>query len=145
MIRLTCSNSSFKHRNSAKFNSASKAHVFNAGAPVWGLDWCPIHVDDRSAREYTQYLAVAPFPSHSHSPDIGRRVCRPSYACIQIWSLESTQEFPSGGKAPSQTPDRGLMKCKMVLCLDSGPAYDLKWCPLPSHDSVRPCSGCSAR
>ena len=24
----------------------------------------------------------------------------------------------------------------MVLCLDSGPAYDLRWCPLPSHDLV---------
>ena len=24
----------------------------------------------------------------------------------------------------------------MVLCLDSSPAYDLGWCPLPSHDLV---------
>ena len=24
----------------------------------------------------------------------------------------------------------------MVVCLDGGPAYELKWCPLPSHDSV---------
>ncbi|KJA17904.1 hypothetical protein HYPSUDRAFT_145776 [Hypholoma sublateritium FD-334 SS-4] len=118
----------------ANFSSASKAHVFNAGAPVWGLDWCPIHVDDRAAREYTQYLAVAPFPSQSHSPDIGRKVCRPSYACIQLWTLESTQKSASTRKSPGKTPDRGHMKCKMVVCLDSGPAYDLKWCPLPSHD-----------
>jgi hypothetical protein len=27
--------------------SESKSHVFNAGAPVWSLDWCPIHPDDR--------------------------------------------------------------------------------------------------
>lgn len=28
------------------------------------------------------------------------------------------------------------MKCEMVLCVDAGPAHDLKWCPLPSHDDV---------
>jgi len=28
------------------------------------------------------------------------------------------------------------MKCEMVLCLDTGPAHDIKWCPLPSHDLV---------
>jgi transcription factor C subunit 6 len=28
------------------------------------------------ARSYKQYLAVAPFPSRSHSPDIGRKVKR---------------------------------------------------------------------
>lgn len=34
--------------------------------------------------------------------------------------------------------DNGEMKCEMVLCLDGGPAYELKWCPLPSHDLVSP-------
>jgi transcription factor C subunit 6 len=29
------------------------------------------------------------------------------------------------------------MRCEMVLCIDSGPPLELKWCPLPSHDSVR--------
>lgn len=32
--------------------------------------------------------------------------------------------------------DYGKMKCAMVLCTDGGPAYELKWCPLPSHDQV---------
>jgi hypothetical protein len=31
----------------AKYTSESKAHIFNAGAPVWGIDWCPIHTNDR--------------------------------------------------------------------------------------------------
>ena len=31
----------------AKYTSESQAHVFNAGAPVWGMDWCPIHTTDR--------------------------------------------------------------------------------------------------
>lgn len=34
----------------AEYLPESKAYVFNAGAPVWALDWCPIHVDDRSSR-----------------------------------------------------------------------------------------------
>ncbi|KAJ3501273.1 hypothetical protein NMY22_g18982 [Coprinellus aureogranulatus] len=117
----------------------SKAYVFNAGAPVWAIDWCPIHVDDRastpfpaaalvishsSGREFKQYLAVAPFPNSSHSPEIGVKVQRPSSACIQIWSLS----------AKAEDRDVGQMKCEMVLCLDNGPAFDLKWCPLPSHN-----------
>jgi hypothetical protein len=85
------------------------------------------------ARSYKQYLAVAPFPSHSHSPDIGRKVKRPSQSCIQIWSLSPARNV---SKNKSKNPDSGQMKCEMVLCLDSGPAYDLRWCPLPSHDLV---------
>ena len=85
------------------------------------------------ARSYKQYLAVAPFPSRSHSPDIGRKVKRPSHSCIQIWSLSPAQNV---SKSNSKVPDFGQMKCEMVLCLDSGPAYDLRWCPLPSHDLV---------
>jgi hypothetical protein len=30
-----------------EFIPESKAHIFSAGAPVWGLDWCPIHPVDR--------------------------------------------------------------------------------------------------
>ena len=30
----------------------SHSHVFNAGGPVWGLDWCPIHPDDREGRYF---------------------------------------------------------------------------------------------
>ena len=80
-----------------------------------------------SARSYKQYLAVAPFPSKSHSPDFGVKTPRPSPACIQIWSLA-----PASGRAD----DAGKMKCEMVLCVNSGPAHELKWCPLPTHDSV---------
>ncbi|EAU88980.2 hypothetical protein CC1G_10676 [Coprinopsis cinerea okayama7 len=112
----------------------SNAHVFNAGASVWAIDWCPIHVDDRSARSYKQYLAVAPFPNSSHSPEIGVKSKRPSTACIQIWSLSPTKPIP---KSPSSSHrDPGQMKCEMILCIDNGPALDLKWCPLPSHDPI---------
>lgn len=34
----------------AQFLPESRAHVFNAGASVWGLDWCPTHPDDRPSK-----------------------------------------------------------------------------------------------
>ncbi|TRM55617.1 WD40-repeat-containing domain protein [Schizophyllum amplum] len=110
----------------SQFIPNSTSHVFNAGAPVWGIDWCPIHAGERPTRSYTQYLAVAPFPSKSHSPDFGVKTPRPSPACIQIWSLAPSEDCPTNA---------GKMKCEMVLCIKSGPAHELKWCPLPSHDS----------
>jgi len=63
---------------------------------------------------------------------------RPSLSCIQIWTLSSDQEsVPSKKSKPTpKAADTGQMKCEMVLCLDTGPAYELKWCPLPSHDVV---------
>ncbi|KAF8516951.1 hypothetical protein BU17DRAFT_92339 [Hysterangium stoloniferum] len=111
-----------------EFFPASRSHVIFAGAPVWAMDWCPIAEEDLSNRNYKQYLAVAPFPTRNHSPEIGRKCSRPSHACIQIWSLTASD--------PKQEDlhDPGIMRCEMVLCLDGGPAHDLKWCPLPAHD-----------
>lgn len=76
---------------------------------------------------------MAPFPTNSHSPEVGVRVTRPSFACIQIWSLGPTK--PIHGSLKDEK-DPGEMKCEMVLCIDAGPAHDLKWCPLPSNDDV---------
>ncbi|KAG6809966.1 hypothetical protein H0H92_013879 [Tricholoma furcatifolium] len=121
----------FQTHKMADFIPESFSHIFNAGAPVWGIDWCPIHADDRPAHKFKQYLAVAPFPTSSHSPEIGVKVPRPSTACIQIWSLGPTS--PSQSENDKEN-DRGQMKCEMVLCIESGPAQELKWCPLPSHD-----------
>ncbi|KAJ3995652.1 hypothetical protein F5050DRAFT_1573164 [Lentinula boryana] len=122
----------------ADFIPNSSAHVFNAGAPAWGIDWCPLHPDTREENGHTYYLAVGPLPSPSHSPEIGIRVHRPSRACIQIWSLSSDVDPAStsrGRKGKANTasePDTGTMRCELVICIDSGPAYELKWCPLPS-------------
>ncbi|KAL4259264.1 General transcription factor 3C component [Pleurotus pulmonarius] len=103
----------------------SKSHVFNTGAPVWALDWCPIHPSDRAARSYKQYLGVAPLPSRTYSPEIGVRIPRPTLSCIQIWAFGN-----------DETSESSKVTCEMVLCLDSGPAHELKWCPLPSHDMM---------
>ncbi|KAI0263392.1 hypothetical protein BC834DRAFT_827534 [Gloeopeniophorella convolvens] len=115
----------------SEFLPESRAHVFNAGASVWGLDWCPIHPDDRPHCNYKYYLAAGPFPSHTHSPNIGVKVSRPAPACVQIWSL-----CPSSSDAAGSEGDRGEIHCELVLCIDSGPALELKWCPLPSNDPL---------
>ncbi|OCH93813.1 hypothetical protein OBBRIDRAFT_817558 [Obba rivulosa] len=132
----------FDSRKIVEFIPGSRSHVFNAGAPVWGLDWCPIHPDDRPRNSYKQYLAVAPFPSRDHSPVIGSRVQRPAPACIQIWSLGPSQEPATNdnaekktGKGTGREDDAGEVQCEMVLCLDAGPALEVKWCPLPANTS----------
>ena len=85
------------------------------------------------ARCYKQYFAVAPFPSPTHSPDNGRKIKRPLHLCIQMRCLSAARNVSKNG---SKVPDFGQMKCETVLCLDSGCAYDLIWCPLPFHDLV---------
>lgn len=106
------------------------SHVFSAGGPVWALDWCPISPSGREAVQKRQYVAVAPLPSYDYVPRIG--VKRSTPACIQIWSLNPTE---SSAKV-AEEDDLGFMRCDMVLCVDAGPAYELKWCPLPSHDPL---------
>ncbi|TCD70271.1 hypothetical protein EIP91_004172 [Steccherinum ochraceum] len=113
--------------------TGSQSHVFNAGASVWGLDWCPIHPDDRQgesllARSFKQYLAIAPLPSRKHPVMVGAKIPRPAPACIQIWSLSPTE---SGEDVDG---DAGEMCCELVVCTDGGAARELKWCPLPSND-----------
>lgn len=89
-------------------------------------------------RSFKKYLAIATLPSASYSPVVGKKLARPSYSCIQIWSLSSiqSQRQSSVKKSTSKNIDNGQMKCEIVLCLDTGPAHDIKWCPLPSHDLV---------
>lgn len=63
---------------------------------------------------------------------IGAKIQRPGPACIQLWGLQSKRM--SGSQANDSYG--GELKCEMVLCLESGPAFEIKWCPLPSHDRV---------
>ncbi|KIK97454.1 hypothetical protein PAXRUDRAFT_10176 [Paxillus rubicundulus Ve08.2h10] len=139
----------------AKYFKDGKSYVFNAGSPVWGVDWCPTHPEDRSgegvffhqletypmahdmwdtARNFKHYLAIAPVPSRSHAPSIGAKVSLPSPACVQIWALGLS--IPDENAIDDDDPrrDPAEIRCEMVLCLEGGPAQDIKWCPLPAHD-----------
>ena len=50
---------------------------------------------------------------------------------MQIWSFALVQNEQAGSK--NNNPDIGETKCEIV---NSGPAYELKWCPFPSRDLV---------
>ncbi|TFY64676.1 hypothetical protein EVJ58_g2459 [Rhodofomes roseus] len=118
----------------------SKAWGFNVGpGPLWDL------LEDRAwfkeslasgGLGYKQYLAVALFPSNTHSPVIGVRAQRPMHACIQIWSLSRSADAMDVDEITDvdNGDDLGEMRCEMVVCIESGPAFELKWCPLPSND-----------
>ncbi|KZV92898.1 hypothetical protein EXIGLDRAFT_749456 [Exidia glandulosa HHB12029] len=97
--------------------------VFNAGAGVFGLDWCPTFVD-ASVENRVRYLAVAPAPSRDYKLAVGiKRSCPSS---IQIWSL----------RPPEEDEDKPLdLRCSLLLCAHYGPAIQLKWCPLPCDDA----------
>ncbi|KAI6136441.1 hypothetical protein F5141DRAFT_995226 [Pisolithus sp. B1] len=115
------------------------SYIFNAGSPVWGLDWCPTHPAGRPRKQFKQYLAVAPFPSRAHAPSVGFKAQRPSPACVQIWALQPRAAEDNVGEHDDFSEkgcESGEMRCEMVLCLNAGPAQDIKWCPLPAHDPV---------
>lgn len=44
------------NENSAQILPQNHPHVFNAGGPVWGLDWCPIHPNDRESRALVSFV-----------------------------------------------------------------------------------------
>ncbi|KLO14191.1 hypothetical protein SCHPADRAFT_325445 [Schizopora paradoxa] len=112
--------------------SHSSAHIYNVGAPVSCLDWCPIFSGDSASRRFKQYLAVAPLTSKDRDPLVGVKCTRPSEACIQIWSLGLNEDAEDDDA--SSIMESGKMNCEMVLCIDSGFAQALQWCPLPSND-----------
>ena len=83
------------------------------------------------ALRYKHYLAVSPLTSQKHTPVVGSRLIRPDHSCIQIWSLS-----PSQPETPNSDDDPGIMRCEMVVCIEAGSAFELRWCPLPSHDDL---------
>ncbi|KAI0831441.1 hypothetical protein BC628DRAFT_1336499 [Trametes gibbosa] len=122
------------------FFSESKAHVFNAGAPVWGLDWCPVHPDDRSYHQYRQYLAVAPFPTKSHSPFIGSRVRRPSPAYIQIWTLQSSSHVDDPMEVDESVSHKGNPE-KLGILGGTFEDGSLTFYTIPDPNTIRRAAG----
>lgn len=94
--------------------------VFNAGRPVWGLDWCPYPERLAAEREWALHLAVSTLPEDAA---IGGRCAPETPGAIQIWSVPST-----GDATPT---------CQVVLCVDGGPATDVKWMPMGAWDELQ--------
>ncbi|KAF9218317.1 hypothetical protein BS17DRAFT_791722 [Gyrodon lividus] len=118
----------------SKYFKDGRSYVFHPGSPVWGVDWCPTHQEDRATRSFKHYLAIAPVPSRSHAPGIGAKVSRPSPACVQIWALRPSTLDENTMDDDDHQHDPAEIRCEMVLCLEGGPAQEIKWCPLPAHD-----------
>ncbi|KAF8316837.1 hypothetical protein DL93DRAFT_2056052 [Clavulina sp. PMI_390] len=111
----------------------STAIVMNAGGAVWGLDWCPVEDVVLQARNFSQYLAVGAFPT-GYTHIISSRSARPMPASIQIWCYRPASENldPAADSTGLVLPEVHA-SCPLTLCVDCGPALELKWCPLPCH------------
>ncbi|KAF8687622.1 WD40 repeats protein, partial [Rhizoctonia solani] len=123
----------FKTQRLDNFWPSSRALTFNAGNPVWGLDWCPTSERFTAEHSYSQYLAISTIPPTSKE-SAGALSSASSKSAVQIWRFG-----PS--KTPTDKTDLGEASCALVLCLDVPPARLLKWCPLPTNDEDKPTSG----
>ena len=125
------------------FRDGDTTEIAFTGAPVTALDWCPstgawmagetshVGVDSLSillARSGKRYLAVSTLANPSEPVKIGLRSPNNSPASIQIWSLSPSNQL--NGRIYSK------VFCESILCMEEGSPLQLKWCPLPSHDTV---------
>lgn len=99
-----------------------------------------------TVRSYRQYLALSPCSS-LHPPTVSSWNSNSKPSCIQIWSFRSearltqsssarAKESRSGNSIGAHQATEAFGNCELMICIDCGPATDLKWCPLPSHDPV---------
>ncbi|WWC64454.1 uncharacterized protein I303_107064 [Kwoniella dejecticola CBS 10117] len=108
-----------------------EGHTFFAGGPIWGMDWCPTPESESSDFGHEQYLAVSTLPHLDTRPHMAEKWPRTSKGSIQIWSLgpASSGDVPMDGSGYTSQ-----MKCEMVLCINGGPAMEIKWMPLGVWD-----------
>ncbi|QSL65141.1 hypothetical protein MERGE_002446 [Pneumocystis wakefieldiae] len=90
-------------------------YIIYTGFPVWGLDWCPGHLEGK------QYLAVSGHPDYeTHSTLL--YTTKPKKSAIQIWSF-----LPGSNDELSNSP-----QLEIFIFHAFGSVWDLKWCPLTS-------------
>lgn len=99
--------------------SGSDSHILNVGGHVYDLDWAPVPIHLNRGKEV---LAISPARVHQPRTTVGHRAKRPTPGSIQIWSL-----------APDTETEKGHAVHEMNICVDSGTAFKLAWCP-GGHD-----------
>ncbi|OCF32212.1 hypothetical protein I316_06126 [Kwoniella heveanensis BCC8398] len=120
-------------------NVPREGHTFFAGGPIWGLDWCPLPETESAAFGSAQYLAVTTLPHIDTCPAMFEKWPRTSKGSIQIWSHSSTPgpSVHQGADQPMDgTPQKGGMKCELVLCVQGGPLMEIKWMPMGVWDKA---------
>jgi len=100
----------------------SESKLFNAGGPVWALDWCPI------PKEQDQLIAVA---THSRFSEFHCMVnTENNPGMIQFWNVGELNL-----KCNSQP------KLVFAICHNFAPIYDMKWCPSGCYQEESNISG----
>ncbi|KAG6845274.1 hypothetical protein H0H87_011683 [Tephrocybe sp. NHM501043] len=99
-----------------------------------------------TSHKFKQYLAVAPFPTGLHSPEIGVKVLRPSHACIQIWSLGPAQTIstsPQSNQGKEVSDHRRPRKLGLLSGVFEDGSWSIYVVPYPedvrsNNDSLQP-------
>lgn len=78
-----------------------------------------------------QYLAVSPMPNLDYQPTLGAKQPSDTRGCIQIWGMRHAL-LDAGGKVTQPNE----MRCELVLCVEGGPALEIKWMPMGAWDTV---------
>lgn len=110
--------------------------VLFAGGPVWSVDWCPLlgaaAADTPAAAapaaaagplQTVETLAVASHPRTARRNPVN--VAQQGPGVVQLWGVPSSAEC-------SLIPG-GLPKLLALLWHEGRLAWDVKWCPDPSH------------
>lgn len=70
-------------------------------------------------------------PNLEYKPAVGSKQPRDAPGCIQIWSMVPALQDKAG---KVKEPNR--MGCELVLCVEGGPALQVKWMPMGVWDTV---------
>jgi transcription factor C subunit 6 len=81
-----------------------------------------------------QYLAVSPMPNLEYKPTLGSKQPKNTPGCIQIWGM-----VPALVNAVGIATEPNRMRCELVLCVEGGPALEIKWMPMGAWDAVSDC------
>ncbi|PVU89288.1 hypothetical protein BB561_005442 [Smittium simulii] len=98
----------------------SKTQIANAGINIMTLDWAPQTINEIS------FLAVGGIKKntgnhYSLNDSYIKSDEMPSNNIIQIWEHNSTNK---------------ALKCKLFICHNRGPVWQLSWCPLRPADNM---------
>ncbi|EPQ27189.1 uncharacterized protein PFL1_05112 [Pseudozyma flocculosa PF-1] len=102
----------------------NEGHILNAGGHVYALDWVPVPIHLDRGKEY---VAVSASLSPRPLTFLGAKGPRPMPGRIQIWSVCPDSRAEDGAAR------KGQAALEMSLCVDSGSAFQLAWCPA-GHD-----------
>ncbi|ORZ25648.1 WD40-repeat-containing domain protein [Absidia repens] len=124
----TVSLSAFNSINLGKHFQYKRAHLFNTGGAICGLDFAP-KTTTLDSQPNIHYLATGGYkePNVLHSFETPRQGYQ---NCIQLWKCDLATSTPN-----DQVMDPVL---DLVFLHDYGHVRDLKWCPYGAYEETVP-------